>query len=200
MAVISNVSICNSALIKLGAGRIVSFGDDSKEAKLCNEQYEKIRDDLLLSHPWNFAITRKGLALSTYVPAYDFEQAFTIPLDVLRILATDLNVPESTAENPWSVETDPVDPSIRYLVTNNTVVNIRYIKKVAEASFTPAFAECLSLALARDMAYALTQSTTMLQAMDKGFRDKVREIRSYDAQENSLQQVSADDWLTNRLG
>jgi len=197
--VISAVSICNSALIKLGAKRIITLGDDSKEAQLCKEQYPKLRDELLRSHPWNFAMSRKELGESTYVPAFTFERAFTIPNDVLRIISTDLNIPPSTVENAWAVETDPNDPDIKYLLTNDTVVNIRYIKKVSEASFTPSFAEVLSLKLAKDIGYAITQSTTLVKLLDADFRERLREIRSYDAQENSLQQVAADDWLTNRI-
>ena len=42
----SKVGICNSALIKLGASTIMSLADGSKNASLCNEQYDKLRDDL----------------------------------------------------------------------------------------------------------------------------------------------------------
>ena len=56
----SEVSICNSALIKLGASRIASLTEDSKEAKLCYEQYPILRDEVQASHPWNFCTKHDG--------------------------------------------------------------------------------------------------------------------------------------------
>ena len=43
----SEVAICNSALIKIGAAEITSLSDVNKRAQLCNEQYSKLRDELL---------------------------------------------------------------------------------------------------------------------------------------------------------
>tara|TARA_R100001530_G_scaffold114015_1_gene80959 strand:+ start:206 stop:1021 length:816 start_codon:yes stop_codon:yes gene_type:complete len=63
----SEVAICNSALIKLGAAEISSLSDTNKRAQLCNAQYSKLRDELLRSHPWNFAIGRKVLSLDSFI-------------------------------------------------------------------------------------------------------------------------------------
>jgi len=59
-------AICNSALIKIGAAVIVSITDTNKRAQLCNEQYTKLRDDLMRSHPWNFARARKLLVADAF--------------------------------------------------------------------------------------------------------------------------------------
>ena len=66
----SPVEICNSALIKVGAGRILSLNDDSERALLMKEQYPKLRDDLIFAHPWNFATKRETLAASVTPPLY----------------------------------------------------------------------------------------------------------------------------------
>ena len=42
----TEVSICNSALIKVGAERITSLSDSNKRAQLCSEQYSKMRDEV----------------------------------------------------------------------------------------------------------------------------------------------------------
>ena len=199
MAVTSDVSICNSALAKVGAGRILSLTEDSKEARLCAEQYPKVRDAMLRGHPWNFAVARKSLAqVTTYTVPYEYEFAYFIPLDVLRILSTDLNFEPSITERPWVVEIDP-NTEDKLLLTNVDAVAIRYIKSVSEARFDKNFAEALAYALAADLAYALTQSTTMAQLLDAKAQEKLREIRSYDAQEGSLPQVEANEWLLARL-
>ncbi len=82
----SIVGICNSALIKLGASTILSLTEGSKNANLCNEQYEKLRDDLLRAHPWNFAAARQKLARLADAPAFGFAYAYQLPAAFLRAI------------------------------------------------------------------------------------------------------------------
>ena len=49
----SVVDICNSALNLLGASTITTLTEDSKNARLCNQRYEPIRDRTFRSHAWN---------------------------------------------------------------------------------------------------------------------------------------------------
>jgi hypothetical protein len=195
---ISDTSICNSALAKLGADRIIDLNEDNKRARLCKEQYPKLRDDLLRSHPWNFAIARKELAESaTYTPPYEFEHAFPLPSDCLRVLDNDLNFPIGVGENVWAVEVDHLT-SQRMLVCNSSTVIIKYVKSVSESFFSNDFAELLAMLLARDLCYALTQSSTLLSQLDESYKQKIREVRSFDAQEGSVNQVQAVDWHLSR--
>jgi len=195
----TDVSICNSALSKLGAERISSLSNATKEGKLCKEQYAKRRDALLQSHPWNFAVTRRSLAESaTYTPPFEYEKAFVVPNDVLRVLVIDANIPLQIGEKKWAVEIDP-DTNQKVLLSNVDSVAIKYIKSVPEAFFTPLFSELLALDLAKDWAWNLTQSNTVLQLVSREFEDKLKAARSYDAQEGSPPQVDADDWLLARL-
>ena len=43
----STVDMCNSALNLLGASTISSLTEDTKNARLCNQRYEPIRDRVL---------------------------------------------------------------------------------------------------------------------------------------------------------
>jgi hypothetical protein len=182
----------------VGVERILNLDEDSKRARLCKEQYPKLRDDLLRCHPWNFAITRKELAISaTYSPPYEFDNAFVIPLDCLRILDNDLNEPVGIGENPWVVETDP-NTSQKLLLCNSSTVIIKYLRRVSEAFFPNDFAEVLALLLARDIAFAITQSASIVQMLGEEFKQKIRECRSFDAQEGSPRQVQAEDWFLSR--
>ena len=49
----SVVQICNSALNQLGASSITALTENSKNARICNERYETVRDAVYRSHPWN---------------------------------------------------------------------------------------------------------------------------------------------------
>lgn len=196
--VTSEVDICNSALIKLGAEPILSLDDSNKRAEKCKLQYPKLRDEVIASHPWNFAITRATLAQSTYVPAFEFEQAYIIPNDVLRIVKTNLNMPGSVGENRWAVEIDPVTNQKVFLTNNLTgedQIAIQYIKRITDVTkYSPNFVEVLATRLAADLAYPIVQQLALSTQMFALYQQLLRDARTFDAQENSVNQVQADDW------
>ena len=82
----SKVDICNSALRKLGVERINSLTEDNSRAKVCNDRYDILRDEMLRSHPWKFAIKRTTAAAILAVPLFDWEKQYQLPSDCLRVL------------------------------------------------------------------------------------------------------------------
>ena len=58
----SVVDICNSALNLLGASTISALTDDSKNARLCNQRYEPVRNRIFRGHAWNCLTKRVQLA------------------------------------------------------------------------------------------------------------------------------------------
>lgn len=191
MGVTSVTQIQNSALIKLGAERIISEDDESVRARLVKERYAPLRDDLLRAHPWKFARGRESLALIDPVPTtfsgWDFDYIFQLPSDCLRVIETNLFTDEE-----WNVEG-------RYLACNSSTVMIKFIKKIEDVSkFDDNFCEVLAWSLAADIAYALTQSTAREESAKASFEKKLMEARSFNAQQGSVQKVIADDWLNAR--
>lgn len=191
----SSVEICNSALVKIGATRITSLSDTSKAAIACNDQYDRLRKEVLRAHPWNFAVAYVSLAPTANTPVWDkWEVEFLLPSDVLRILETDL--PDGCAwEVGYNVDGDKV------LFTNDTSVKIKYIKDVTNTTrFDPSFEEALAFRLAADLAYHLVQSQTVQQSMFRYYKEAVATAMSFDAQEMSAQQVEANAWTTDVRG
>ncbi len=189
MGVTSVTEIQNSALIKLGAERINSEDDSNLRARLVKEQYPKVRDSLLRSHPWKFARTRVALTPVSPTPDgfYDFTYVFQLPADCLRVIDTNL-----CDIDPWDIED-------RYFLANSTPVTIKYIKKVTNVTkFDDNFCEVLAWALAADIAFALTNQVTREQAAQKSYRDALMEARSFNAQQGSSKRVSADNFLNAR--
>ena len=185
---ITEVTICNSALAKIGAQRILSLNDNSEAARVCKEQYEKGRDELLISHPWNFAITRAPLSAHPTPPLFDWGAQFLLPSDCLRVVGTDID----TLQGKWHVEG-------RYLMANTDSISIKYIRRVVDASqFTPTFAELLSTKLAADICFSLVQSVQLKAALYEEYERKLRPARSFDAQESMGDRVYADNWLHSR--
>lgn len=182
----SVLSICNSALLKIGSERITSLTENNKRAIICNEQYEKLRDEVLRAHPWNFAIARVEIAQVVSVPAYEYDYYYQLPMDCLRVLDID------TDGGEWKVEG-------RYLATNESTVVIKYIKQETDVSkFDPMFCEVLALRIAADIAFPITNSMTLSKAMWDAYNAQLRVTRSMDGQEGSPDSVSADQWVNAR--
>jgi len=182
----SETAIANSALAKLGADRIISLDDDTREARLLKEQFGKIRDDLLRAHPWNFATVRVALAELPTAPAFGFYKSFQVPTDCVRVLEID------SQDLEWQREGNTI-------VTDASTVNIRYVQKVTETGkFDANFSEVLATKLAADLAYAFTQSTSLRDSLLAEYMQKLREARSFDAQEGGTRQVYANQWLNSR--
>lgn len=184
---ITEVSIANSALAKVGAERIISMDDNNERARLCKEQLPKIRDALLRGHPWNFAQVRVTLAELPTPPVFEFTKSYQLPADCLRVLKVDL---DETYE--WKIEG-------KTLVTDASVVSILYLKKETDPNLYDAnFVEVLATTLAGDICYSLVQSATLRDQLKKEARDLLREARSFDAQEGTPQKVQANYWRRAR--
>jgi hypothetical protein len=182
----SEVSICNSALIKIGASRIASLTEDSKEAKLCYEQYPILRDEVQASHPWNFCIKRVVLALLPSTPAFGFDYEFQLPNDCLRVVELD------TKHIDYQVESDK-------LLCNEQNMSIKYIARIEDTTkFSPMFISALSHRIAADLAYPLVQSNTLARDMKQMYAVILSEAKTADAQEGTPPVLIDDTWLTSR--
>lgn len=187
MSVLSEVSICNSALIKIGHERINSLSEQTKAANLCAERYPFVRDEVLREHPWNFAIKRAEFAQLVSTPAFGYQYEYQIPSDCLRIWQ-----PEEP-EVVFSVEGGKV-------LTDEGSFKCRYIARVTNtALFDRSFAEALAFRLAADVGYSITQSTQLQQAMLAMYEMKLKIARSMDAQEGTPEDLIEDNWIKRRF-
>ena len=183
---VSKVDICNNALAKLGAKQITSLTDDSQEARLCALFYDQIREDMLSSHPWNFAIKRQALSQLSSTPAFEFAYEYQLPSDYLRVLRV------YNSNYPFRVEG-------RKLLTNATEANIIYIASIEDPTeFPPYFVETFATRLALEMAYSLAGSMVLYQTLTKIYFDKFQDAKRYDAQEGTPLELQANDWVDSR--
>jgi hypothetical protein len=95
----SVVDIANSALNLLGASTISALTDDSKNARLCNQRYEPVRNRVFRSHAWNCLTKRVQLAQDTTAPIVEYSYAYTLPSDCLRVLKIHTGVTDSIASD-----------------------------------------------------------------------------------------------------
>lgn len=187
----SVVGICNSALIKLGATAIMSLTEGSRNANLCLEQYDKLRDDLLRGHVWNFAIERTKLARLAAAPDYGFAYAYQLPADWLRTVGVHDN--------------DAGHGAARYRIEGRRVLSdasqlwLKYIARIEDPNrMDAAFREALAWKLAIDFAIPIVQSSTARSEAAEGYRRAVVKARSVDAIEDFPDPLPESDWVALR--
>lgn len=180
----SIISICNLALQKLGAQRIVSLEDATKNAHLCEGFYDQAVDETLRAHPWNCAIYRKELAAEEETPAFGWAYRYALPsnpycLRVLQMQETDY---EFVIEG-------------RFLLTDEGTCKIVYVKRIVDPNeFDALLVEAIAARLATKLAYPVTQSVSLEDKMTKNFISILSEARSVDAQEGTPQVIDTS-WL-----
>src|SRR5210317_1511007 len=122
----SVVDLCNSALNLLGASTISALTDDTKNARLCNQRYETVRNRIFRSHPWNCLIKRVQLAQDSSAPVIEFSYQYTLPSDCLRVLKIHNGTTDSIqSDMEYKIEG-------RNIVTNEGTVYIIYIAKITD--------------------------------------------------------------------
>lgn len=186
----SEVAICNMALAELGRGaQITAMDEASQPARACKLRYPYARDACLRAYDWNFAGRRAELAKNAAAPAFEFVNAFDLPVDCLLVRA----VFGGEAER-WVVEG-------RQILTNmGDPIFIKYTALVTDtAQFDPLFVEALSARVASDIAVQLSESVSRAQSLWQVYQAKLVEARRRDAQEGQAESLPSGSWLDARL-
>ena len=196
----SVVDICNEAMDLLGAATITSLTENSKEARLCNRNFEKIRDTVLRAHNWNIAITRKQLAKDSDAPAFGFTNQFTLPTDPYCLRVISLHTANVDNEiSPYDVQA-MFKIEGRKVLSNESTCKITYIARVTDTeTYDPLLSSTIAHKLAAETAYAITGSTSASQSINHLYELRLREARSIDAMEGIPDKQIADDFINIRF-
>tara|TARA_Y100001937_G_scaffold35995_1_gene51642 strand:- start:2164 stop:2742 length:579 start_codon:yes stop_codon:yes gene_type:complete len=190
----SVVDICNSALNLLGASTISALTDDTKNARLCNQRYEPVRNRIFRSHNWNCLIKRVQLAKDSTAPVVEFANQYTLPSDCLRVLKIHTGVTDSIVSDiEYKIEG-------RKLKTNEGTIFLIYIALNTDPNVYDVYLqEAISHQLAADLAYAVTNNATLANNYMVRADERLREARFIDATENSLDTIEANEFTNARL-
>jgi hypothetical protein len=193
----SETTICNIALGKLGARRIIALDEESVEARACLLHYAETRDEVLRAHRWNFAIRRETLTQNATPPAFDWMFAYQLPVDCLRVLQVN-RFERGRRIRAWEV-------AGRLLLTNDETAFVRYIVRVTDCNqFDALFVEALALKLASKIARPLTGSGPLSGEMLTEYEKLTGgRARRTDAFEDSPERTPAwvnSDLVTARYG
>ena len=190
----SVVDICNSALNLLGASTISALTDDSKNARLCNQRYEPVRNRVFRGHAWNCLHKRVQLAQNSTAPVVEYSNAYALPADCLRVLKIHNGTTDSIASAlDYKLEG-------RNIVTDEGTVYLIYIALETDPNnYDTYLQESISHQLAADLAYAITNNATLANQYMTRADERLREARFVDATENALGTIESSEFTDARL-
>lgn len=198
----SDISICNAALIKLGADTILNLEEGTDRANKLKLRYPMIRDAELRRRRWRFSLERIQLAADAIGPSYGFARQFTLPARCLRVVqigqshvGLDLSDYRATSSSAYSVEG-------RKVLTNfGAPLPVRFIAQITDTGlFDACFVEALASRIAYEMCERSTQSDSKRQLALADYRIAIREAVTSNALEMPPESVADDTWVAARLG
>ena len=190
----SVVDICNSALNLLGASTISALTDDSKNARLCNQRYEPVRNRVFRAHAWNCLHKRVQLAQNSTAPVVEYSYAYALPSDCLRVLKIHNGTTDSIASSlDYKLEG-------RNIVSDEGTIYLIYIALDTDTiNYDTYLQESISHQLAADIAYAVTNNATLANNYMTRADERLREARFIDATENALGTIESNEFTDARL-
>ena len=190
----SVVNICNSALNLIGASTISALTEDTKNARLCNQRYEPVRNRVFRGHNWNCLIKRVQLAANSTDPVMEYAKSYALPSDCLRVLKIHNGTTDSIASDlDYKIEG-------KNIVTDETTVYLVYIALDTDPNnYDVYLREAISHQLAADLAYAITNNATLANNYMTRADERLREARFIDATENALGTIESNEFTDARL-
>ena len=201
----SDTTICNQALGRIGAKRIVDLDDDSDtkpEAQQCRLHFKPTRDALQRSHFWVFNKGREALSQDTNDPPFEYANQFLLPSDFLRYRYKHDGGAASNEISVFSFSLETNVDGARVLLTDEDSVNLVYSKLVTDAAkFDPLFVEVLVLKLARKLSVPLSGDDKMTEGIDADLKPLMASVRALDRNEGAgTRQNDQQNWSDARLG
>lgn len=211
MSAPSETHICNIALSRIGHNKPITdiATDTSTAGDLSRLHYDICRDSILRAHPWNFAIKRAELSSAATSPNHEYDYAFALPVDCLRVIRTSWEATGWSARDEavrvfWDMPTVPYrienHQGARSLLCNESSVSIEYIAKVEDTTlFDAMFTDLLAARLAAEFAMPLADNATLAKNAWDIYGQKMSEARVMDAQEGSARDVvDTSPWIQAR--
>lgn len=184
----SRVDIANRALQKVGAARISSFDEGSREASAVKAAYDMVRDAELQRNLWTFSIKRAELAADSAAPAFGRTYQYSLPADYVRKAPLD----PSMAPMP-----DDLLFEGRKVLTNDAgPLLIRYVSNdFSDETVDPLFAEALAAKLAVEVCEELTQSGAKREALSSDYLFAITQAKSINSIQAGPRAPEIDEWV-----
>lgn len=197
-----NVSIANAGLDKLGVKAIVSFSDDTKQARLCNREFDRLRDLELTLNTWRFSCARASLPALAEAPAFGYDRQFQLPDDFLRLISAGDYAPGwERYEFEERIDAQEYTIEGRQILTDYAApLKIRYVKRVTDPTeFDSGFIEVLACRIAMELGPSLTDSNPRIEKAMQDYQLALRAAKRANFVQLPPHQIPDDSWLRSRL-
>lgn len=172
----TDISICSTGLLLVGADDITSFDDETREARLSAAMYPTTRDSELQKHDWIFSRQQTDLARSSTAPLFDYSYAHQIPTDSLKLIALDINPSE------YRVFQDKIFSNVKDLKLFHQV-------RPNESDMPSYFVRLLEYKMAEIFSTALLQDDRMSQLYRQKYDDQYWEAKKADSQQEPSRRI-----------
>lgn len=215
---ISDVTIANRALTKLGKPRITSFADPGPVPVVFAEQYTVLRDTLQRLG-WNFTRAYATLSPLDDPPPFQFTTAYPLPADYLRLEVAGAAFPpgpttgSSTAPSflqaPGMNFGDYVNAaeSMDYQIVGQQIwtnivapLSIVYHRRVTDPNqFDTYFVEAFAAFLALELCETVTGSSAKYDRLAMSYQNALAIARKFKSIENPPVRIPDDTFIMSRV-
>ena len=186
MTSITLVQLVNSALQEIGQNAIMALDDETREARAASRILDFTIHDVLSEHPWNGASKRVKLPRLSSDPSFEFDHAYQLPDDFVRL---------NYVEHPES----------RYRIENGTILSNLDEMRISYVGFTKdpnaMGADCrkaISAKLAAKLVQVLKGDQQLYRLMMQAYQSALAEARFQDSSQEGIEQVGGSSWLEAR--
>lgn len=186
--------IISRATTRLGALKVSSYDDDTREAEVAEQLYEINVTNELASGYWNFAKKTFELSRDTASPTDpNYTYQFQLPSDLVQV---EFAMDETGTTVDYVIEGDK-------LLSDATRVFLKYDRRPDESTWPVYFQETIAARLAWQFAEPLSPEAGVRDRCKADYEWQVKQARRIDAQATPpVQIISAGsaDWVGGRLG
>lgn len=195
----SEVDICNVALGLLRIKEIADIKSPvTEEAKICARYYNIVKEALLRTSIWNFAIKRTVLASDSETPAFEWQyQSTDFPNDYIRIIGLYYSNGEmiiNTNNKNYAVEGNKILTNIGAPYYFKYVADITNVNKF-DKLFKMNLVYLLALTIAKPLGSSSTTKETIRTDWETIWKP---DAISIDGQENPPVRISDNEYINVR--
>ena len=197
-SLVSEVSICNQALLWLGQNTITSLDESSTAAEWMTNNYPFLRDAVLEERMWTFA-TARAVSTTADLDPFGVQYLHAIPLGWLSVYRVYCNVTSSDPSN-WQKSEGWRREGSNILTNEATVYLWGMDRTVDTGKFTQLFAQALAARIAADAAIPFTENRGLQSDMWNLYSAKLAEAATRDGQQGSNEKIQSNSLINARYG
>jgi hypothetical protein len=193
----TEVSICSNALLRLGADPISGFdeadvmGSNIERARLCANLWPTVRMAVLRSHSWNCATRRALISADATPPTFGFANRFPMPADWLRTLAVGHDEHDRITYRTEG----------RFWLSDESEFPVVYVyDNKVPASWDASLVNAMEVAMTAALAYPVTKSTSLAEALSGELRSTLQQARANDGQDDPAETLGDSPLYAARFG